>query len=146
MRFLYLASVWLHILAAMTWVGGMVVFVLALMPFLRRQSGAVRAALLEDFGRRFRNVEWLCFVVLAATGTFNLWMRGVRLGDFARPEWRASAFGELVLLKVSLVFVAMVITWLHERAVSSRHARWLGRLTLVVALAIVAVAVGLVRT
>jgi copper resistance protein D len=64
MRSLYLVSVWLHILSAMTWVGGMVVFVLALMPFLRQQSGAMRSALLEDFGRRFRNVEFLCFAVL----------------------------------------------------------------------------------
>ena len=31
MRGLYLVSVWLHILAAMTWVGGMVIFVAAVM-------------------------------------------------------------------------------------------------------------------
>jgi uncharacterized membrane protein len=32
MRGIYLVSVWLHILAAMTWMGGMVLFVAAVMP------------------------------------------------------------------------------------------------------------------
>lgn len=145
MRGVYLAAVWLHVLAAMTWVGGMIVFVVALMPIVRRQDEAVRTAFFEAFGRRFRTVSWICLVILAVTGVVNLWMRGVRPDDVLRPEWRASPFGHLVLLKLSLVGLAVVMSALHERAIARRHARWLGRLTLVVGVAIVAVAVLLVR-
>jgi hypothetical protein len=42
MRALYLASVWLHVAAAMTWVGGMVTFAAAVMPYA---GGVVAAAL-----------------------------------------------------------------------------------------------------
>lgn len=145
MRWIYLTAVWLHVLAAMTWVGGMVVFVAAVMPFFRRQDEAVRAAFLKEFGRRFRAVSWICFAILATTGAFNLWMRGVQVSDFLRPEWRSSSFGHLVLLKLGLVLLAVVMSGLHERAAARWQARWLGRLTLVVGLAIVAVAVVLVR-
>jgi uncharacterized membrane protein len=145
MRGVYLASVCLHILAAMTWVGGMVIFVVAVMPYFRTQHDSVRAAFLEWFGRRFRAVSWTCLAVLGATGAFNLWMRGIRLDDFLRPEWRATTFGHLVLMKLGLVAVAVTISGLHERTVMRAQARWLGRSLLLLGLAIVAIAVGLVR-
>lgn len=145
MRGIYLVSVWLHVLAAMTWVGGMVVFVTALMPFFRGQPETTRAAFLQDFGRRFHAVTWVCFSLMLVTGAFNLWMRGVRAGDFLRPEWHASSFGQLVLAKVTLVLLAVVISSLHERVTGRGQARWLGRLTLLLGLAIVWVAVLMVR-
>ncbi len=145
MRTLYLLSVWVHILAAMTWIGGMVVFVVALMPSLRRQGEPTRTLVLDDFGRRFRGVAWVCLAVLAVTGTFNLWVRGVAPADVLRPEWRASTFGALVLIKLTLVAAAIAVTSLHARAVALWQARWLGRLTLLVGLVIVGVAVLMVR-
>lgn len=130
----------------MTWVGGMVLFVSALLPFYRTQPPAVKAAFLTDFGHRFRALTWICLAILVSTGAFNLWARGVRPGDFLRPEWRGSPFGHLVLLKLSLVLAAVAFNALHERAVTPFRARWLGRLTLFAALAIVWIAVLLVRS
>lgn len=146
MRGLYLISVWMHVLAAMTWIGGMVVFVTAVMPYFRRQPEAARAAFLDWFGRRFRAASWTCFAVLATTGTFNLWARGVTPGDFLRREWHATAFGQLVMFKLTLVAVAILLTIFHERLASARSARWMGRSLLLVGLVIVAAAVMLVRT
>lgn len=146
MRGVYLASVWLHVLAAMTWIGGMVVFVAAVMPYFRRQPTTLKTEFLEWFGRRFRVVSWTCFALLVVTGTFNLWARGVRLADFARPEWHATAFGQIVLLKLTLVAVAVLFTIFHERTANAAWARWVGRGLLLVGLAIVGAAVMLVRT
>lgn len=146
MRGVYLASVWLHVLAAMAWIGGMVVFVAAVMPYFRRQPEAVKTAFLEWFGRRFRTVSWTCFTILAVTGTFNLWARGVRLADFVRPEWHATAFGQVVMLKLTLVAAAVLLTILHERTAAAAWARWAGRGLLLAGVAIVAAAVVLVRT
>jgi uncharacterized membrane protein len=145
MRGVYLASVSLHVLAAMTWVGGMVIFVAAVMPYFRHQDDQTREAFLQWFGPRFRALSWTCFAVLAVTGFFNLWMRGVRPEDFLRAEWRGTSFGHLVLVKLALVALAVATTALHERPASRAHARWLGRSLLVLGLAIVAVAVMLVR-
>jgi uncharacterized membrane protein len=146
MRGAYLASVWLHVLAAMTWIGGMVVFVVVVMPYFRRQPEAVKTAFLSWFGPRFRAVSWTCFAILASTGTFNLWARGVRVADFMRPEWHATPFGQLVLLKLTLVGVAVLLTIVHDRTASAASARLMGRSLLLVGLAIVAAAVMLVRT
>jgi putative copper export protein len=146
MRAVYLASVCLHILAAATWIGGMVVFAAALMPYLRNQDEQVRRAFVHAFGHRFQAISWTCFAILAVTGVFNLWARGVRPGDLLRPEWRATPFGQLVLVKVALVTLAVTLTALHERTAARTSARWLGRGLLVVGLVIVAVAVMLVRT
>ena len=146
MRGLYLISVWMHVLAAMTWIGGMVVFVIAVMPYFRRQPEQAKAAFLDWFGPRFRAVSWTCFAILATTGTFNLWARGVTLGDFFRREWHATTFGQLVLLKLTLVAVAILLTIFHERMAGARSARWMGRSLLLVGLGIVAAAVMLVRT
>lgn len=145
MRGLYLASVWLHIVAAMTWMGGMVVFVAAVMPYFRGRPEEERARFLESFGARFRVVAWGCFVMLATTGTFNLWARGVRPGDFLRAEWHQTAFGQLALIKLTLVLIAVAISAAHERITARRWARRLGQSLLIVGLAIVAIAVLLVR-
>jgi uncharacterized membrane protein len=48
-RFAYLISVWLHVLAAMTWVGGMLTFVAAAMPWARRQGEEQKTTFLHDF-------------------------------------------------------------------------------------------------
>ena len=145
MRILYLVSVWLHILAAMTWVGGMVIFVAAVMPLLRRMDSSLRAASIAWFGRRLRTVSWICFGVLAVTGSFNLWVRGVRAEDLWRPEWQATTFGRLMLAKLVLVVVAVALSAVHERLTTPGLARWLGRSLLILALGIVGLAVMLVR-
>ena len=145
MRAIYLASVWFHILAAMTWAGSMTAFVLLVMPYFRRQSDTARAAFLEWFAPRFERVSWICFGILALTGAFNAWARGVRLQDFLRPEFHASTFGSLLLLKLALVGVVIVLSTWHSRPASRARARWLGRLLLVFGLAIIGVAVMMVR-
>lgn len=129
----------------MTWIGGMLTFVVAVMPFFRGRDDALRTAFVHEFGRRFRRVEWICVAVLAVTGTFNLWARGVRFDDFLRAEWRQSSFGRLVLIKLGLVLVAVTISALHEHVTARWQARWLGRLVMILGLLIVAAAVLMVR-
>ena len=145
MRGIYLASVWLHILAAMTWAGSMVAFVVLVMPYFRRQPEPARADFLDWFGPRFERVSWICLAILAVTGTFNLWSRGVQPSDFFRPEWRATSVGQLLQWKLALVAIVTVLSAAHARTGTKAQARWLGRLLLVFGVAIIAVAVMLVR-
>lgn len=164
MRGLYIASVWLHILAATIWVGGMLFLVLVVAPWLRGGGKAHAVAVLREAGRRFRVVGWACFGVLLATGSFALWMRGVRLESFVTPGWLGSTFGRVVLAKLGLFGVILVLSGLHDfcigpratamlehdpRSEEARHLRrraaWMGRLNAVLGLVIVLVAVLLVR-
>ena len=145
MRGTYLASVWLHILAAMTWIGGMIVFVTAVMPYFRRRPDAEKSAFLDWFGPRFRRLSWISLAILAVTGAFNLYTRGVRLDDLSRGSWWMTGFGQAFGAKLVLVVFAVAASAAHERLTASR-ARWLGRSLLLLGLAIVFMAVMMVRS
>lgn len=162
MHLLYLLSVWLHILAATVWVGGMLFLVLVVVPWLRRGGRSQAGAFLRETGERFRNVGWACFAIVLVTGTFNLWVRGVRPEDFVRAEWLASPFGKTVVAKLSLFALVLVISAVHDFVVGPRATRalaegspsrererrrasLLGRLNVVLALLLVAAGVVLVR-
>ena len=164
MRLLYLLSVWVHILAATIWIGGMLFLVLVVVPWLRKGPRSDAAVFLRETGTRFRNVGWVCFGLLLVTGTFNLWVRGVRLSDFVRVEWLESPFGQTVLLKLGVFVLVLVMSALHDFVVGPRatdaiakdprsararterrRASWLGRLNVIFALVLLAAGVMLVR-
>ncbi len=166
MRFLYLASVWIHIIAATIWIGGLFFIVLVVVPWLRKggESGVNAGVFLRETGERFRFVGWVCFALLLATGTFNLWVRGVRLSSLADVEWWASPFGAAVGLKLAAFAVVIAVSVVHdfmigprataairrdprsaEAASLRRRASLLGRLNGLLALVLVALGVVLVR-
>jgi putative copper resistance protein D len=164
LHIVYLVSVWLHVMAAITWVGGMMFLVLVVVPWMRGGDRAAGAAMLRDTGRRFRTVGWACFAVLLATGCFNLAARGVRLADFTDPAWRGGALGRAVVYKLALFAVVLAISVVHDfwqgpRATSvierdprspeaermRRRASLLGRANALLALWLVALGVIIVR-
>lgn len=164
MHTLHLLSVYLHILAATVWIGGMLFLVLVVVPWLRRGGRKDAAVFLRETGERFRNVGWICFFVLLGTGTFNLWVRGVRLSDFAREEWLQSPFGKTVLVKLSAFVLVLLVSAAHDFVVGPRateaiavdrnsaqsriqrrRASLLGRVNVLLALVLVAAGVMLVR-
>ncbi|MEB2285242.1 MAG: hypothetical protein B6D46_07450 [Polyangiaceae bacterium UTPRO1] len=164
MHALYLFSVWIHILAATVWVGGMLFLVLVVVPWLRRGPNADAAVFLRETGERFRDVGWACFLLLLVTGTFNLWIRGVRPADFGRAEWLHSSFGETVLVKLAAFLLVLVVSAVHDfilgpratRAIAAdpqspaaqrarRQTSVLGRINVLLALVLVAAGVMLVR-
>lgn len=164
MHSLYLLSVFLHVVAAAIWVGGIAFLVLVVVPWLRTSGQAVAPSFLRETGLRFRRIGWYCFATLVATGTFNLWVRGVTWASFADPAWLASPFGRAVLAKLGLFACILAVSLAHDflvgpratQALASgepaptvatlrRRASLLGRMNGLLALAIVLAAVVLVR-
>lgn len=164
MHALYLIAVWLHILAATAWIGGMFFLVLVVVPWLRRGGRVAAGAFLRETGERFRTVGWACFGILLVTGTFNLWVRGVRLANFTDDAWLGSSFGRAVLLKLGIFALVLGLSAVHDFMVGPRAARtierdpgsseaehlrrrasMLGRLNALLSLVLVAIAVVLVR-
>src|SRR5690606_27326017 len=123
MRSLYLLSVWIHILAATVWIGGMLFLVLVVVPWLRKGSRSDVAVFLRETGERFRSVGWACFVVLLISGTFNLWIRGVQLSDFGRAEWLQSPFGMMVVVKLCAFLLVLIVSMVHDFLVGPRATR-----------------------
>jgi copper resistance protein D len=158
---LYLFSVWLHILAAAAWVGTLVFLAAVLVPVLRRQGDeALRACVLRASGPGLRTLGWTSFGILVVTGTVNLAGRGFVLEDVGWRLWQGP-FGRAFTWKLALFGVVLLLSALHDfrwgpRAAAAvpgspealrlrRIASWVGRANLLLALAIVAFAVMLVR-
>jgi putative copper resistance protein D len=147
---LYETVVWVHILAAATWIGSMVFFAAVVVPVLRRPE--VRAAapdLLPRLGARFGRLGWLAVAVLLVTGAANLRFHEIgwaRLGD--RAFW-ATPFGRALGYKLVFVMGGLVASVVHEvatrRSGRSRAASWSGRFILLFALGALYGAVMLVR-
>jgi len=164
MHALYLISVWLHILAATVWIGGMAFVVLVVVPWLRRGGRADAARFLRETGERFRNVGWTCFAIVVLTGSYNLWFRGVVWSDLTTASWLLSPFGKTVVFKLATFGLVLLISAVHdfvvgpratlaiaedpasrETQVLRRSASILGRVNVALALLLVAAGVMIVR-
>lgn len=100
---------WLHLMAAVVWIGGMVFIAGVLNPLLReRLAPEIRLPLLREAGRRFLWVEWGAFAVLLATGLWKLSQRGPWSQAFD-GDW-----GNVLAVKLSLVAFAAVLSVLHS--------------------------------
>jgi putative copper resistance protein D len=137
---------WLHVLAAITWLGGMLFLALVLVPITRRlEDRALRAHLFHEVGLRFRTVGWIALAVLVATGLGNLWLYPSLL-TAPRFHW-----------KLGLVAVALVLSALHDFILgpragvpgagpsARRGASWLARINLLVVLVVVLLGLSLLR-
>lgn len=133
-----LLIVWIHMLAAAAWVGGMIAFVALLMPWVRRSTGACadeRRAQMRAFGHQFRGFAWVCLVTLLLTGL----VLAAPLGFVQSPV------RHLLMAKGLLLAVAITLNAFESRIVTRAVARWAGRLSLVIGLVALALAVALVR-
>jgi uncharacterized membrane protein len=137
---------WLHVLAAVTWIGGMLFIALVLVPTARRlEDPALRARLVQSTGLRFRTVGWVAIGVLVVTGLLNLWMHPVLLSS-TRFHW-----------KLGLVVLALILSAFHDFVLGPRagapdadpsarvRASWIARINVLVVLVIVALGLSLFR-
>lgn len=100
---------WLHLMAAVAWMGGMVFTAFVMAPILRKQMApSLRLPLIRDAGVRFKYMEWACLGILFSTGFYKLYERGpwdqVFEGDF----------GRILLVKLILAAGMLVLSFLHS--------------------------------
>ena len=154
------ALVWLHLLAAVSWIGGMVFLSLVLVPMLRHESfRAQRGPLIRAAALRFRLVVWVAVGTLLATGPLLALQRG--WSPVEPGSWPAA-----LIVKLSLVAVLLALTGAHDWFIGPRVGRilqtpdssrteserlliagssWLPRVSLLLALLILFAAVILAR-
>lgn len=158
---MYSTLVVLHILAAVSWIGGMIFLSLVLAPLVRgRKTVPEFMALFRSAALRFRPVVWGAMVILLTTGPMLLSQRGITVMNPA--SWPG-----IVTVKVTLVGLLFLLTLLHDLILGPRvsqvstvsesqrttgqhfifkTARWLPRLSLLIALGVLVVAAMLARS
>ena len=131
-----------HVVAGALWVGGLLALVLLPM---RHQSQLAAAV------ARYSTVALWCFVVVAASGAINAW---VRLGAGAPADLVTTAYGRVVLLKILALVLLGAAGWWHRvrtlpRLSAGREPgafRRIAQVEAAVMVVTVALAVGLSRT
>lgn len=104
---------WVHVLAAVTWLGGMLFIALVLVPVARRiEDSALRTELIGQAGRRFRSVAWVALGLLVASGGANLLVRPWYLQV---PTFH---------IKLALVGLALILSILHDFVLGPRVNRF----------------------
>jgi len=158
---MYSTLVVLHILAAVTWIGGMIFLSLVLAPLVRGRKAAPEfMVLFRSAALRFRPIVWVAIAVLLATGPMLLSLRGIQVSS--PTSWTG-----IVTVKLMLVALLLFLTLLHDlvfgpqvsrvsaipnsqrtagERVVFKTARWLPRLSLLIGLAVMIAATMLARS
>lgn len=126
---MYQLSVWLHILMAAVWTGGLIYTAAVAVPFAVSHSKEDRQRILRGLGRRFRPIAWGSIVVLAVTGLGNLTLRLSPIsisqlfnGEAFDPR-RVDGFIAVWLPWKLLLVIAMIGLMLYHDITSSRAAK-----------------------
>src|SRR5262245_56389864 len=111
---------WLHLLAAIVWVGGSLMIPLVVTPVLRRRfPPEQRIELLSAMGTRFRTIGWIALAVLVLTG-----MRRAAIMFSGAPDpWQAfttTPYGRTLMAKLILVAGIIVFQSVHDFVLGPR--------------------------
>lgn len=164
MFYIYKASVFIHILSAMFWIGGMLFTVAVLVPITRNKVLKPTKTTFYAIMKRFSRLSWILFPILILTGGIQLWARGYTLHHLMSNTFWESHFGTTLAFKLTTFALVLIISGLHDfwlgpkatllmdekpqdpRTQKIRKvASWIGRLNLLFALLILYFAVTLVR-
>jgi putative copper export protein len=99
---------WLHLMAAILWVGGTFTMSLAVQPILRKfLKDSTRFEIYREIGARFKIIMWGCWTTLLLTGLYKLWE--IR----ETPAIFLGAWGRIFAIKMVLVALMVILTLLH---------------------------------
>ncbi len=118
---MYHLNVWLHILLAAIWTGGLVYTAAVVVPFAVQHEKAERQRILRGLARRFRPLAWISVVLLFITGVLNLGLRPVPItpGQLLRGDaFDAREVGQDIATwlpwKLVLVFIMIALMAFHD--------------------------------
>ena len=118
---MYFLNVWLHILAAAVWTGGLIYTAAVAVPFALTHPVEERQRILRGLGRRFRWIGWGSIGVLIITGIGNLALRVTPIkfsqmlnGDVFNPDKVERLIAIWLPWKLMLVIVMIGLIAFHD--------------------------------
>ena len=109
MEIIWLLILWIHVIAAVVWVGGNLILAMVIVPYFRQTLPPVkRIQLLTQIGKRFEPIVWGCVLVLFFTGIGNTF----NAIDFSSPI--VTSFMLTLLIKLILFIALLILTVLHS--------------------------------
>lgn len=162
---MYHLSVFIHMLSAIFWIGGMLFTVAVLVPASRHQLLAnKKGQFFTLIGQKFSRISWILFIVLIITGITNLLARGYSLAELVSSTFWNSNFGSNLFIKLLLFGMVLILSGIHDFYAGPKAAElmdsrpedsttkrfrklssWIGRINLIFGLLILYYAMKLLR-
>lgn len=145
-------ALFLHIISAIFWIGGMLFLTLVVAPFLMTiPDPKEKSKIYQIVGKKYRFWGWVAIITLLVTGPYILYgLWNVSPGQIFSSGLHSTSFGKALSIKLTLVALIVISSFLHDfwigpKARGSRNyskfARIFGRSNLLIALLIVIFAV-----
>lgn len=112
-EWLLLTAQWVHLMGAVTWVGGSIFFKFVLQPAFR-SAGTERASI-RAIGHEFGNIVRIAIFILVVTGAFMAVVHLTAGGN-------SRVYIGILALKIALAFYMFFLVWLRRRSASSGSA------------------------
>ncbi|MEO7088096.1 MAG: CopD family protein [Bacteroidia bacterium] len=140
----YYISVYVHVICAAFWIGGMLFLPLVVLPGIKKSPD--RIAILYKTGITFRYYGWIALITLLITGLLNMYLRGL---PFTWDFFEKSNYGNLVCYKILFFITIIAVSGIHDFFIGNKAleemqknpnpklkyvARWSGRINLLLAL------------
>lgn len=121
MEYFFFLNRFLHLMAAIVWVGGMAHIALVIRPIITKpQWQDLRVIVAERVGSRFRTVAWIAIPILVVTGLIQLGHAGAFAAETSAEFWgRPSLLIKVILTVICLMLSAVHDFWLGPEA--ARH-------------------------
>ncbi len=162
---MYYVSIYTHILSAIFWIGGMLFTAAVLVPATRHKLlKNKKGAFFTLIGKKFSRISWVLFIVLIITGITNLLARGFTMDQLLTASFWTDIFDGHLSIKLHLFAIVLIISGIHDFYAGPKAAKlmdeepdskktkkmrklssWLGRLNLLLGLAILYYAMRLLR-
>ncbi len=163
---MFQAIVVVHLISAITWLGGMLFLVMVMAPLARRDTGGGQGfVVLRQVAERFVPISWVAMIVLAVTGGYLATDRyGVGVSEFFSG---GTHFLDFLQIKTGLFLIVILISLAHDlwlgpmmmdrldsarqsgdplpRGLARTFVLWAARVNLALVLAIVVLAVLMTR-
>ena len=108
---MYQFLVFLHIISAITWLGGMLFLLMVMIPLARREGG-VGFGVLRSAAEKFVPVAWAAKVVLAGSGAYLAWEYwNVRPDTFFTGD---THFLSYLQRKTGLFVIVVILSLAHD--------------------------------
>ena len=109
MQILDLLIRWLHVTAAVAWIGGNLILAMVIVPYFKKSVAPVeRIKILTRIGKRFEPIVWGCAAILFFTGIFNVF-RAIG-GDIEALKIFMRTLG----IKLLLFVILLILTVIHS--------------------------------
>ena len=104
---------WIHVIAAVVWIGGNLILAMVIVPHFRQNLPPVqRIQILTLIGKRFEPIVWSCVLILFFTGIVNIF-NSVDLFS-TDDSLLVGTFMRTLVIKLLLFFILLILTGLHS--------------------------------